>query len=179
MERWNEGEGDWSFVKDPRQAIIAWESKTGHILPSGYRRFMLAFNGGCVYPRLFRYSVPLNLYPSVEPVTFVDPFYSWEMAEKYWNGEIFHRGTPPEMAFIGCNPGGLEILMSLRKKDHGHIFCWLHSTSPWGTDGNDQLWHQANSFEEFLGSLYDKPDGSDYEDWHIPLYSELAKPLVF
>ncbi|MBD2748177.1 SMI1/KNR4 family protein [Microvirga sp. BT688] len=53
-ERWNEGEQDWFYVKDPSEDIARWEGSTGHSLPDAYRRFMLAFNGGCVYPRLFR-----------------------------------------------------------------------------------------------------------------------------
>jgi hypothetical protein len=178
-ERWNEGERDWSFVKDPRQDIIDWERRTGHVLPDGYRRFMFVFNGGRVYPRIFHYNVPLERYPSAEPITVVNPFYSWASAERYWRGEIYRRGTPPDMLFIGCDPGGLEILMSLRPQDYGQIFCWVHSTNIWGTDGNDQIWHQADSFEAFLASLYDEPDESDYKIWNRPGYGSLAKPLVF
>ncbi len=178
-ERRNEGERDWSFVKDPRQAIAAWEDRTGHRLPDGYRRFMLAFNGGRVYPRLFRYSLPLKHYPSVEPITILNPFYSWDSAERYWHGEVYRRGTPPDMFFIGCDPGGLQILMSVRAEDYGQIFCWVHSTNVWGTDGNDRLWHQADSFENFLDTLFDEPDESDYKSWNRPGYDKLAKPLVF
>jgi hypothetical protein len=178
-ERWNEGERDWSYVKDPSEDIARWERTTGLSLPDAYRRFMLAFNGGRIYPRLFRYTVPLEFYPSTEPVTYVNPFYSWADAERYWRGDVYDRGTPPDMLFIGCNPGGLEILLSLRPADFGQIFCWLHSTNIWGTDGNDRLWLQAVSFEAFLDSLYDEPDGSDYDDWRRPIYDKLAKPLVF
>jgi hypothetical protein len=55
----------------------------------------------------------------------------------------------------------------------------VHSTNIWGTDGNDRIWHQAGSFEAFLESLYDEPDASDYENWHVPIFDKLAKPLVF
>lgn len=178
-EHWNEGEQDWSYVKDPSHDIHCWEEHTGLNLPDSYRRFMLTFNGGRVYPRLFRYNVPLERYFSAEPITFVSPFYSWADAERYWRGDIYGKGNPPDMLFIGCDPGGLEILMSLRAKDYGQIFCWVHSTNIWGTDGNDKIWHQAPSFEAFIDSLYDEPDESDYEGWHIPLYDKLAKPLVF
>jgi hypothetical protein len=178
-ERWNEGERDWSYVKDSSQDIVLWETSTGHHLPEGYRRFMLKFNGGSVYPRLFRYSVPLDLHPSTEPVTLVDPFYSWADVEAYSHGDTYGRGNPPDMLFIGCNPGGLEILLSLRPTDFGQIFCWPHNKTIWGTDGNDQIWYQAPSFEAFLDSLYEEADGSDYEHWHVPIYDKLAKPLVF
>ena len=69
--------------------MVRWEKSTGLSLPDAYRRFMLAFNGGRVYPRLFRYTVPLEFYPSTEPVTYVDPFYPWAGAERYWRGDIY------------------------------------------------------------------------------------------
>ncbi|MFC1458999.1 SMI1/KNR4 family protein [Microvirga arabica] len=178
-ERWNEGEQDWSFVKDPSHDIRIWEKTNGMRLPDGYRRFMLAFNGGCVYPRLFFYAVPLEYYPSTEPVTFVDLFYSWSDVRKYSRGDVYGRGNPPDMLFIGSTPGGLQILMSLRAEEFGQIFCWVHNTNIWGTDGNDHIWYQASSFENFLKSLYDEPDRSDYDNWRIPIYDKLAKPLAF
>jgi hypothetical protein len=178
-ERWNEGERDWSYVADPSKDIARWEHDTKQKLPDGYRRFMLKFNGGRVYPRLFRYKVPLERYPSNEPVTMVDPFYDWAYVEAHWRGEVYGKGTPPDMLIIGTNPGGLQILLSLRPVDRGHIFCWPHTSNFWGTEGNTQVWHQADSFETFLESLYDEPDGSDYAFWREPFDDELVRPLVF
>lgn len=114
-----------------------------------------------------------------ELTTFIDPFYSWTKVETYTRGDMYGKGTPPEMLFIGCDPGGIEVLLSLRPADYGHLFCWFHSTNIWGTDDNDRIWYQAASFEAFLGSLHDEPDGSDYESWRTPLFDKLAKPLVF
>lgn len=176
---WNRGERTWSFVKDASGDIARWERDTGLKLPHGYLRFMRAFNGGRVYPRLFRYQVPPDRYPSTEPVTQVDPFYSWDDAQAHWRGEVYGRGNPPGMLFIGCDPGGLEILMSLRPVDRGHIYTWPHSTNIWGTDNNTEIWHQADTFEAFLESLFDWPDGSDYSAWRLPIYAQLARPLVF
>jgi hypothetical protein len=83
------------------------------------------------------------------------------------------------MLIIGGDPGGLQLLLSLRPSDAGQIFCWLQTRSVWGSDENHELWHQAVSFEAFLASLFDESDGSDYENWHVPIYDKLAKPLVF
>jgi hypothetical protein len=94
-------------------------------------------------------------------------------------GDVYGKGNPPDMLFIGCEPGGLEILLSLRPGDRGHIFCWPHTTNIWGTDGNTQVWHQADSFDAFLGSLFDRQDGSDYAAWRRPIYDTLAKPLIY
>jgi hypothetical protein len=178
-ERWNEGERDWAFVKDPCQDIALWESRTERLLPDGYRRFMLAFNGGRVYPRLFRYNVPLDLYPSAEPVTLVDPFYSWARVEEYWRGSVYSRAMPENMLVIGGDPGGLEILLSVRPDNYGQIFCWVDGSHSDDTHENDRIWFQAASFEGFLDSLYDEADGSDYENWHVPAYDKLAKPFLF
>lgn len=178
-EGWDRGERDWSYVVDPRQAIEAWEARTGLALPDGFRRFMLAFNGGRPHPRLFRYTVPLERYPSTEPVTQLAPLYSWASVEAHWRGEVYGSGTPRGMLLIGCDPGGLEVLLSLRPEDAGQIFTWVHTTAPWGTEDNDQIWHQADSFEAFLDSLFDWPDGSDYRGWRVPIFDRLARPLVF
>ena len=61
------------------------------------------------------------------------------------------------MFFLGSTGGGVEVLMSLRPKDHGAIYCWYHSTNIWGTDGNDDgaLYEQAESLAAFLSSLTD------------------------
>lgn len=178
-EGWNSGERDWSYVKDASGDITRWERATGITLPDGYRRFMLAFNGGRVYPRLFQHNIPLDRYPSADPVTMVDPLYPWAQAESHWRGEVYGRGTPPDMLFVGCDPGGLEILLSLRPADLGQIFCWPHSTNLWGTDDNTQVWHQAVSFEAFLESLYDLEDSSDHAGWYVPIYDKLARRLGF
>jgi SMI1 / KNR4 family (SUKH-1) len=178
-EGWNRGERDWSYVKDPSADIARWERDIGFQLPDAYRRFMLTFNGGNVYPRLFRHNVPQDRYWSTEPVTQIDPLYSWADVEEHTRGGVYGRGNPPDMLFIGTDPGGLEVLLSLRVEDRGHIFCWPHSTNIWGMDGNDQIWPQATSFEAFLHSLFDLPDESDYKAWRLPIYDKLARPLVF
>lgn len=176
---WNEGEHDWSFVKDATADIARWERETGHKVPDDYRRFMLRFNGGRVYPRLFRYTVPLERYPSNEPVTMIESFYSWTDGQEYLRGEMYGRGTPPDMLFIGGDPGGLEVLLSLRPSDWGQVFCWPHTTNIWGIEGNSEIWHQADSFEAFIDSLFDGSDRSDYSAWHVPIYDKLARPLAF
>ncbi len=107
-ERWNEGERDWAFVKDPNHDIARWEESTGLSLPDGYRRFMLRFNGGRVYPRLFHCSMG-RPDSQGEFTTFIDPFYSWTKVETYTRGDMYGKGTPPEMLFIGCDPGALKF----------------------------------------------------------------------
>ena len=151
-ERWNEGERDWAFVKDPNHDIARWEESTGLSLPDGYRGFMLRFNGGRVYPRLFGRWFPRRVHHLQRPVLFVD-----------------------ESRTLGA----LKFSCRFVRRITDIFFCWFHSTNIWGTDDNDRIWYQAASFEAFLGSLHDEPDGSDYESWRTPLFDKLAKPLVF
>jgi hypothetical protein len=47
--------GSWNDVVDPREAIEAWEAKENRRLPDDYRSFVIAYNGGRVFPLMFRY----------------------------------------------------------------------------------------------------------------------------
>ncbi|MEM1199259.1 MAG: SMI1/KNR4 family protein [Pseudomonadota bacterium] len=174
-ENWNEGERDWSYVKDARAGIADWEARAGKTLPDDYRRFMLKFNGGRLYPSLLRHNVT---HYSSEP-TLLEYFYSWDEVIRHANKEVYFSGTPEGFLIIGGDPGGLEILLSCRDEDQGQIFCWYHTTVPWGTDDNAQVWHQAGSFSELLASLYEDESKTSHQHWYIPLCDSLAQPLEF
>ena len=98
--------------------------RTSVTLPDDYRAFMLAYNGGRVYPLMFDYTIPRDRYPTTDPAptTYLDPLYDWAMVENISNGGIFSRRNPPGMLVIGSNPGGMEILLSLHEATFGRIF---------------------------------------------------------
>lgn len=174
-ENWNEGERDWSFVKDAREDIKVWETNAGKKLPDDYRRFMLKFNGGRVYPSLLRHNVTSY---SAEP-TILEYFYSWDDVVRHANMEVYFSGTPEGFLIIGGDPGGLEVLLSYRDEDAGKIFCWYHTTTSWGTEDNKVVWHQAESFSELLASLYDDESETSHQHWYMPVCDVLARPLQF
>lgn len=177
-KRWNEGETDWSYVSDPTSALAAWEHARNISLPQDYRNFLVKYNGGRVFPRLFKHKMgPLQAGPYVDETgqTYLDLILPWESVESHWRRETYGDGVPPEHLVIGDTPGGIQILMSVRPTDKGTISSWYHSTSAWGTDGNTKTHPLADSFTDFLRSLYD--DGNDYEGWHIPVYDKVAKDL--
>ncbi len=177
-ENWNEGERDWSFVTDPRAAIEAWEKTNAMTLPDDYRTFLLKYNGGSVFPRLFKHKMePLETGPYVDErgETYLDLLFPWKSVESHWLGKTYGKGVPPLHLVIGDTPGGIQVLMSLTPTERGKIYSWYHSTSPWGSGGNTKVHLLAGSFSEFLKSLYD--DGDDYEQWHMPLYDTLAKDV--
>lgn len=181
-KNWNDGERDWSFVEDPTSAIETWENREGVQLPDDYRRFMLKFNGGRVYPRKFKHNLgPINLGPFVDDSgeTYVDLIFSWASVESHWRGETYGDGVPPNHLVIADDPGGINLLLSTATESRGRIFAWPHSTDKWGTDRNTKIYTQSESFSAFLESLYDDADQSDYVDWKLPIYEQLQKELEY
>lgn len=167
----------WDDVPNPTAEVTAFESQNNFTLPNDYRRFILNYNGGRVYPCMFKYTVPLEIYPSAEPVTFLDPLYDWAFAMQIWNGDIYPGSNPPNMLAIGSDPGGLQVLLSLQKDSFGKIFTWVQSQESWGAENNDTIYPQAASFREFMDSLYDNADKDAYEYWHRPGLAHLERKL--
>lgn len=180
-ERWNEGEREWSFVKVPTSAIEAWEQQETLSLPDDYRRFMLRYNGGRVYPRLFRTAAALSRmlgpHQPTDNLAQVDPIYDWAYVEAHWRGEVYGRGVPPCHLAIAGTPGSIQVLMALTADRYGRIYVWHHTTEPWGTDADCWVWPQADSFSQFLDGLFDDTDCSDFRAWRRPIYDRLAKDL--
>jgi hypothetical protein len=176
-ERWNEGERDWSFVPDPKNDIAAWERRTGFHLPDEYRKFLLKFNGGSVYPRLFKHSISPDILPSISPEEFVDRIYRWDQVEALNNGQGYGQGIPPKCLNIAETPGPLEILLSCDESDFGMIYGWIRSSNPWGTGTNKEKYLLAADFSIFLKMLYDDEEKTDYEGWFIPAYTPVIREL--
>ena len=172
---------EWSNLAPARAAMALWEQANGSALPDDYRAFMQHYDGGRVYPLIFNYTIPLDRYPTSDPVpaTYLDPLYDWAMVENIWNGGIFSHRNPPGMLVIGCNPGGMEVLLSVQAPHFGQIFTWLHTLSPWGDPQNDTCWHQADSFSAFMASLYENESQDGYQYWYRPGLKHLQRPLVF
>jgi hypothetical protein len=176
-ERWNDGEQDWSFVKDPTTDIEKWEQATGYKLPADYRNFMIRFNGGSIFPRHFHTRLvigPAGPYHNESDVTFVDPILSWKSVESHWRGEMYGKGVPPKHLVFATTPGSIELLMSLEASNHGKIFAWYHTRTPWGEDGNNRIDPVAENFTAFLKSLFSEGD-DDFESWRNPVFDRIAK----
>ena len=169
-DNWNEGECDWSFVKSAVDDISAWEQREGLVLPGDYRKFMTRYNGGSVYPRLVKFAGDSS-------ETFVERFFSWKTVESHWRGETYGKGTPQGYLIIAETPGPIQFLASVKPDDCGEIYSWIHCTDKWGTDRNTEVFFQSNNFREFLSGLYDDKEGSDFENWYLPIYDELMKEL--
>jgi hypothetical protein len=158
-ERWNEGERDWSYVKDPRADIEAWEQREGLALPEPYRTFMLRYNGGRVSPRTFRTEAGvgrmLGPYVSESEENYCDLILSWASVERHWRGEIFGIGIPPRHLLFAATPGSIELLMALTPENYGRVYAWVHTNWTWGEEGNNVIFPLAPDFRAFLSQLYD------------------------
>lgn len=179
-ENWNSGERDWSYVDDPSSAIAVWRRNTGLTLPADYECFMMTYNGGRPYPRLFKHNIgPITagLYLDESGESYVDLIFPWSIVESQWRGEIYGNGTPPGHLIIAEAPGGIQILLSLEPASFGNVFSWPHSTDTWGTERNIKIYPLAESFLSFLRNLYDDEDGRDYDNWWLPAYEGILQDI--
>jgi hypothetical protein len=176
-ENWNEGEFDWSFVPDPKSEIVNWEKRTGIKLPKEYRNFLFTYNGGSVYPRIFKHSISPSTLPSISPEEMVGNFYRWDQVLARFNGEIYGKGIPGGYLNIGDTPGPLELLIGIEGENEGQIYAWLRSSSPWGSGSNKEIHLLSASFPLFLKMLYDDEEKTDYEGWFIPAFETVSREL--
>lgn len=176
-ERWNDGERDWSFVKDPTSDIERWEQETGYKLPPDYRKFMIRFNGGRVFPRRFHTRLakgPIGPYDNESDITYVNPISSWKSVESHWREETYGTGIPPQHLAIASAPGAIQLLMSLDPENYGKIFAWCHTRTPRGEEGNNILDPVASDFTTFLKSLFSGGD-EDFTSWRTPVFDKIAR----
>ncbi|MDR4305087.1 SMI1/KNR4 family protein [Chelatococcus sambhunathii] len=170
---------DWEEDVDLGLNIDAWEAEHGVLLPADHRAFLIAFDGGRVYPNMFDYSVPLTGLSSTAAATFLDRLYGFEQVAASWGGGAFGRAFPPGFVTIGADPGGMEILLSLEGRDHGSVWCWLHSKDAWGSIRNHEIYRLADCFDDFIDGLRDEPGGAGWRYWSRPALKRLERPLEF
>jgi hypothetical protein len=176
-ENWNEGEFDWSFVPDPKPEIVTWEEQTGIRIPKEYRNFLLKYNGGGVYPRLFKLSLSSITLTSVYSEQMVGNFYRWDQVVARFNGELYGKGIPRGYLNIGDTPGLIELLIGVESENEGHIFAWVRSSNPWGVGSNKEIFLLSLSFTLFLKMLYDDEEKTDYDGWSIPAFEAVKREL--
>lgn len=176
-QNWNEGEFDWSYIPDAEPAVLIWEQATEIRLPEDYRRFILKFNGGSVYPRMFRFTVSGEGGFSSEQEELLDRIYRWDLVQA--NACTYGAALPTGFLLVAETPGAIEILLSVSKEHFGVIFAWSRTSHIWGGDTNSAIWRVADNFSDFLGGLYDDAETSDYDAWYLPVYGPIVRDLIF
>lgn len=172
---WNDGEYDWSYVPSAEQSVTCWETSSKIRLPDDYRRFMLRFNGGSVYPRFFELCLTDGGELTHQQEELLDRIYQWDDVLSI--SSSYGAAIPSSSLIVAETPGPFEVLLSTAPASFGAIFAWERTLNKWGTDGNEKTHRLADSFTEFLGRLSDNEELSDYEEWYLPVYASLIRDV--
>jgi len=136
-------------------AIEAFERERDLVLPATYKDFLLASNGGVPETPIFPIQgMELNPFGGVQVFFGIDAKFSTsDLAETY---DLYAGGIPAHIVPIASNGMGDYICLDLRGGGEKVVF-W-DKRPFWGTGEwrESDLYHVADSFEEFLGSL--RPD---------------------
>jgi hypothetical protein len=103
-----------------------------------YRKFMLRYNGGRVYPRTFRSEAGLGMmlgpYVCQSDEMYCDLILPWASVEHHWCGEIYGKGVPPKHLVFASTPGSVQFLMALTPENYGRVYSWIHTSWDWGEE---------------------------------------------
>jgi cell wall assembly regulator SMI1 len=132
------------------------ENELGFSLPKEYRDFLLRYNGGRPIPRAF----PIRNLTN-NPFGVIQVFFriggDFETSTLIWNWEIHNGRIPSNLFPIACDDGGDLICISLFGDDAESVVFWdYHQETNEPT--YDNVYHIADSFEEFLESIQELPE---------------------
>jgi hypothetical protein len=164
----------------PTRAEIAhWEAANGR-LPEDYIAFMMAHNGGTVYPANFLHNTddPTE-FLEIGPETGIDSLFTWDRFVEV-------NGFPPvdwrhDHVTIGYDYSSSRILLSRRQQDFGAVRYWWRNISDWDEDedGPIPVGTVAASFRDFIfTALYASAD-SGTPRWYIPADLATAAKVSF
>ncbi len=162
-----------------RDEIAVWETANGP-LPDDYIAFMMAHNGGTVYPMAFRNNVTnAPDWLDLEPTGSVDNFFTWDDFVEA-NGFLKIDWRVEHVIVAYGNEGG-SILVSQRPQDHGAVRYWPRNVADWDeeADGPLPVSTLAPTFRDFIfTALYVDEDGGTPR-WYIPRDLETATKVAF
>ena len=138
-------------------AIEDFERERGLSLPSLYKEFLLASNGGRPEAPVFPIEgMPLNPFGSIQFFFGINNR-RWPVYDLAKTNDFYAGGRiPAGIVFIACTGMGDYVCLDFRDgKDR--VAFWDHRHF-WGTGEwrESDLYHVADSFAEFLASL--RPD---------------------
>ncbi len=156
------------------------ERELGHPLPADYREFVRDYGGvdflhGVTFPVNHFCEGSLELFYGVAPddlaVGLVDSYYQRRDSFVRWPIELvpgaklvrnMNESTreiawPTELLPIGMDAGNNQICLSLAGLRTGAVFLWLNAPSY----GDQNVYLVADSFDEFMQSLYLRDSASD------------------
>lgn len=137
-------------------AIERFEHDRGLALPEFYKQFLLATNGGVPKNSSFPIKgMALNSTGSVQAFFGIGvPWPTTELAHAF---DLYQGGLPQGIVPIAGDGSGNYICLDLRD-GHERVAFW-DKRHFWGTGEwrEGDLYHVANSFEEYLATLRPSP----------------------
>ena len=137
--------------------ITAIEQQLGIQLPSDYRTFLLAHNGGHPEPNTFPIqSFYADQYGLLEWFVCISPNDPNDLAHMM---STFHDRIPSNVLTIARDPGGNLLCMALTGANLGTVYYWDHEEeSPEDTlPTYDNMYFVAPNFTALLQSLTTLP----------------------
>jgi hypothetical protein len=137
-------------------AIERFERERGVSLPRLYREFLLALNGGRpkhpAFPIQGLQGRPFEIVQAFAGIGVREP-----TDELAWSNDLYAGGIPHGIVLIAGNETGDYICLDLRG-GRERVAFW-DKRHFWGTGEwrERDLYHVADSFEEFLASLQPNP----------------------
>jgi hypothetical protein len=162
-----------------RDEIAAWEAANGR-LPDDYIAFMMAHNGGTVYPSMFHDNiVDPPEFVGVDENPGVDLLYTWD---KFVEGNSYlATDWRQEHVMIGYDYDTSRILISRRPQDFGAVRYWPRNVADWDheADGPLPVGTVAPSFRDFIFTALFEHEDRIAPRWSIPRDLETAAKVAF
>lgn len=141
-----------------RADIEDLQDRLGIRLPRVYADFLLKYNGGRPHPADFPiHGLENNPYGHIQVFLRIDgPI---ESSTIDWNRETLAESMPDNLLAIACTGCGDRVCISLWGDDAGEVKFWDFRPT-WGQSvgpSYDDVYHVADSFEEFIESLVERP----------------------
>jgi SMI1 / KNR4 family (SUKH-1) len=148
----------------PPDQLAAFEAQLGQRLPDGYRRFLVACNGGWLGDRFLEFE---GLGPDNGDVGAMLWHIGGLRPETHyslvWNRECYRGRIPDSLIWIMDDPSGNAICLGVAGGRRGRVYFWDHENEPdddwvgsFATAGNIEL--LANSFTDFVAGVRDTED---------------------
>lgn len=140
------------------EILRRFEFQVGALLPEQFREFLLQHNGGKPIPSDFKISN--------DDGSSLHHVYGLHGGPDYSNiagvHNVFKDRIPNELLAIADDPFGNQICIGIKKKYLGKIYFWDHEKESrfFKFKGTTLL---ANTFDEFLGNLYEYVDPNESE----------------
>jgi cell wall assembly regulator SMI1 len=134
--------------------LSQFEKELGRQLPQDYRQFLLRHNGG--KPNPGKFSVDIDGFRNTTVVQRFLGFHDTDADSFSRYSKIYENRIPDNLLPIATELSVDLICISINGDDYGKVYYWDHNWEV--TEGKPDYSNVhilANSFTEFLGTLYD------------------------